>query len=232
MPFPSQAELLLQVLQGPSLVKGDRGEIVALLLFLEARDVVVRSTKERNVKLLDFFQVLLGPAGWSSAKTNDCLEEDGDKSGGGAEDKDKDGDDRDDDYDDDDGQEYFPKNLAGNCKNNFENILEGLPTRLHDLKYNTALKNVFPRAEVHFNHFIRIEDDDMISQEILCAVIVRGAAILCKCKKLQIGVDVVIPFVIDAIKPVRPHNVSAILCRRLRTMTTLPRLCSDLFSPT
>jgi hypothetical protein len=54
---------LLKELEGPGLDKGDRGELICLVLLILARDIVAQRTDKAAISLLDFIQALLAP-GW------------------------------------------------------------------------------------------------------------------------------------------------------------------------
>ena len=54
-----QASELLHVLGGPSISKGDHGELICILLWLLARDQVVQEQGKRVVKVLDLMDALL-----------------------------------------------------------------------------------------------------------------------------------------------------------------------------
>ncbi|KAG6876815.1 hypothetical protein C0992_011653 [Termitomyces sp. T32_za158] len=108
----------------------------------------------------------------------------------------------------DEGQAY---ETASTDEPRFQHVLDGYPRRVRHDKDNISLKDCFQHAKLHFNHFIRIEDASSMNRNFLHMVIARSAAILCQTD--QNGVHVVIPFVIDARKPVGPDNVSAILCQ-------------------
>ena len=199
----SQADLLLQVLQGPSLHKGDRGETVALLLFLEARDAAVRLHKTRNIKLLDFLQALLCSSPPRKRGVDIGLNGDGGDDGD---------DDVNDDGDDDEDTEYTDEEEPHiNCKNEFLDIRKGFPRHLRVQNDDVLLESCFKHAEMHFNHFIRVRKQSSMNVESLYKLVGRGAAILCPVN--QVAVDVIIPFVINAKQPVGPTNVSAILCQ-------------------
>lgn len=55
----NQAEKLLDVLGGPSICKGDRGEFICILLWLMARDAIVQGSEKRVISILDLLSHLL-----------------------------------------------------------------------------------------------------------------------------------------------------------------------------
>ena len=71
------------------------------------------------------------------------------------------------------------------------------------------LREAFKDASIWFNHIIKVEDPEMIEQKYLCALIIRGAAMLSA--HLRAGVDLVVPIVFN--NSLKPQNVSAILIR-------------------
>ncbi|KAG6894259.1 hypothetical protein C0993_011954, partial [Termitomyces sp. T159_Od127] len=185
-----QARLLENVLSGPSLDKGDRGEMVSLLLFILARDSIVKDG--RNMKLTSFLSALL-QSGGPSTTVND----------------------------DQEGRYTSAVHLS--------NVLEGRPMFLRDSDKDVSLQDCFKHSEVHFNHFIRVEHASAMNRNTLYGLIARGAAILCR--ENQPGVDVVIPFVFDARKPVGPDNVSVILCQVRNAFHCTTKVVGYLFEP-
>lgn len=72
-----------------------------------------------------------------------------------------------------------------------------------------SLEERYPNGMVWFNHFIQVEDSDVLGSNCLWTFVLRGAAI--KCKVGQEGCDFVVPVICDSTKPIGPLNVSAIL---------------------
>ena len=71
------------------------------------------------------------------------------------------------------------------------------------------MREAFKDASIWFNHIIRVSDVEMIQRKYLCALIARGAAMVCA--EGQSSVDLVIPIVFN--NSLKPQNVSAILIR-------------------
>ena len=69
------------------------------------------------------------------------------------------------------------------------------------------MREAFRDASIWFNHIIRVSDVEMIQRKYLCALIARGAAMVCA--EGQSSVDLVIPIVFN--NSLKPQNVSAIL---------------------
>jgi hypothetical protein len=72
-----------------------------------------------------------------------------------------------------------------------------------------SLQDRYPNARVWFNHFIEVQDSDVISTEYLWRYLLRGAALVCR--KSQEGIDILIPFLLDAEEPIGPSNISVVL---------------------
>ncbi|KAG6899097.1 hypothetical protein C0993_000921 [Termitomyces sp. T159_Od127] len=185
-----QVGLLRTVLSDSPLDKGDRDMMVSQLLFVLARDAIVRDGL--NMKLASFLNALLQSGSPSTTVTEDR-----------------------------EGRYASAAHLS--------NILEGHPMFLRNSDEDVSLQCCFEHSEVHFNHFIRIEHASAMNRNTLYGLIARGAAILCR--ENQPGVDVVIPFVFDARKPVGPDNVSVILCKVRNTLQYTTRVEGYLFEP-
>ncbi|KAF8918532.1 hypothetical protein CPB85DRAFT_1430237 [Mucidula mucida] len=69
------------------------------------------------------------------------------------------------------------------------------------------LEEAFKDGKIWFNHFVRIDDYDVINQEFLWRLISRGAAVICATNKLAI--DLLIPVVIGDV--LAKENVTAVL---------------------
>ncbi|KAG6898934.1 hypothetical protein C0993_002574 [Termitomyces sp. T159_Od127] len=186
--FSLDQAYLLKVLSGPSLDKGDGGEVISLLLFILARDAIVKDGL--NMKLSSFLNALLQSGGPSTTVTE------------------------------------YPEGRYASAAH-LSNILEGHPMFLRNSDKNVSLQRCFEHSEVHFNHFIRIEHASAMNRNTLYGLIARGAAILC-CEN-QPGVDVIIPFVFDARKPVGPDNVSVILCQVRNAFQYTTKVVGHLF---
>ncbi|EPQ51580.1 hypothetical protein GLOTRDRAFT_140973 [Gloeophyllum trabeum ATCC 11539] len=87
------------------------------------------------------------------------------------------------------------------------NIGDALPSTSRQdecLDFSTTFKD----ARMAFNHFVKVQDYDVINVQYLWRLVLRRAAILCADNHR--GVDIVIPFVFkDA--PIEAQNISAIL---------------------
>ncbi|KAF8806799.1 hypothetical protein BYT27DRAFT_6608899 [Phlegmacium glaucopus] len=89
----------------------------------------------------------------------------------------------------------------------------------------------FNESKVYFNHFIKINDPNVINRDFLWRLIARGAAV--RCANCQRGVDIVIPFMYCAGKLSR-INVSAIFIqvKNDAAFTTKPNfILFDLMNP-
>lgn len=70
----------------------------------------------------------------------------------------------------------------------------------------TVLSDYFANAYVNFTHFVKVDDDKMITAKFLAMCMTRNFAILCADQ--QLGVDLVIPISMDGI--VRASSMSAL----------------------
>ncbi|KAA1476428.1 hypothetical protein DENSPDRAFT_510994 [Dentipellis sp. KUC8613] len=103
------------------------------------------------------------------------------------------------------------------CVEDFLRELVNKDSRLLAAQYPTMHRNpedrtrplneAFRDAAVWFNHFVKVDDVDLISQEFLWTFLARGAAVLCPHN--QRSVDIVIPVLFH--NALRRENVSAIL---------------------
>ncbi|KAF8875860.1 hypothetical protein CPB84DRAFT_1796248 [Gymnopilus junonius] len=69
------------------------------------------------------------------------------------------------------------------------------------------LEDAFARGHIWFNHFIKINDYNMVNRQYLWSLMSRGAAIICP--NNQRNVDIVIPILFD--NHLKPESISAIL---------------------
>ncbi|CAA7265136.1 unnamed protein product [Cyclocybe aegerita] len=69
------------------------------------------------------------------------------------------------------------------------------------------LEDAFNDCYIWFNHFVKVEDHDVINQQYLWRLLSRGAAVVCAVN--QAGVDIVVPFLRG--KALLEKKVSAIL---------------------
>ncbi|KAF8917645.1 hypothetical protein CPB85DRAFT_1285026 [Mucidula mucida] len=70
-----------------------------------------------------------------------------------------------------------------------------------------SLEDTFEDGKIWFNHFVRVDDYDVINQEFLWRLISRGAAVICATN--QRGIDLLIPILIGDV--LRKESVTAIL---------------------
>ncbi len=70
-----------------------------------------------------------------------------------------------------------------------------------------SLEDTFKDGNIWFNHFIRVNDYNVINQEFLWRLISRGAAVICATN--QRGIDLLIPILIGDV--LRKESVTAIL---------------------
>jgi len=85
----------------------------------------------------------------------------------------------------------------------------------------------FKNAKMHFNHFIKVHQFDVIGRRYLSAFLARGAAILCA--NCQAGIDILIPFVHDEDVPLKDTNIGFILVQVKNNMAVTANLSDDLF---
>ncbi|KAF9507889.1 hypothetical protein BS47DRAFT_1488645 [Hydnum rufescens UP504] len=131
------AEALSRHLGISGLDKGNRGELIAMLLLTLAYDSL--GSAERAVPIIEFLQGLI------------------------------------------------PTALG-------DSVLGSLPFQWQsEDDKNQQLKDAFSGAVIWFNHFVKVHDYQVLRRRYLCALMTRGAAILCA--DGQVGVDLVIPFI-------------------------------------
>ncbi|KAH8103417.1 hypothetical protein BXZ70DRAFT_925519 [Cristinia sonorae] len=70
------------------------------------------------------------------------------------------------------------------------------------------LKDAFATGKIWFNHFIKVADFSVVTQDFLWGYLVRGAAIICANNML--AVDIIIPVLINS-DMLSPRNVTCIL---------------------
>ncbi|THH29212.1 hypothetical protein EUX98_g4958 [Antrodiella citrinella] len=69
------------------------------------------------------------------------------------------------------------------------------------------LESAFAEAFIYFNHFLNVEDYEVINQEHLWCIMTRGAAVVCP-NDCQCGVDLPIPVLMDV--HLKKENMTAI----------------------
>ncbi|TFY74196.1 hypothetical protein EWM64_g9816 [Hericium alpestre] len=148
------ATALQNHLVSSNLSVGERGELIATLILLLARDAAVSHVQDsRIVSVLGFLAALFHP----------------------------------DDY---------------------ETICEAHPARSTHGEANKSLKDSFANAKMWFNHFIKVNDFEVVNQEYLWRLIVRGAAVVCA--NNMRGFDIILPILYWDSK-LCAWNVTAIL---------------------
>ena len=89
-----------------------------------------------------------------------------------------------------------------------DNLLNLKPRCARDTTLkDVTLRDAFSGARIWFNHIVKVRDFAMVRRENLCALVARGAAMLCADN--QKAVDLLIPIVFNGY--LKPENVSAIL---------------------
>ncbi|KAF8892397.1 hypothetical protein CPB85DRAFT_245436 [Mucidula mucida] len=88
-----------------------------------------------------------------------------------------------------------------------EELVAQPPTSYHDSDAAfESLEAAFKDGKIWFNHFVHVDDYDVINQEFLWRLISRGAAVICATNELAI--DLVVPVVIGDV--LAKENVTAI----------------------
>ncbi|PBK71265.1 hypothetical protein ARMSODRAFT_1003086 [Armillaria solidipes] len=88
-----------------------------------------------------------------------------------------------------------------------EDISDMLPSRVARTHEPRSFKDVFSRANMHFNHCVKRHDAGMLTRSMLLGFIARGAAIV-----HQPAVDMIVPFLFYDLKLVK-WNVGFILAK-------------------
>ncbi|KAM6495554.1 hypothetical protein JOM56_008260 [Amanita muscaria] len=130
--------VLLDELQRPGLDKGDRGELICLVLLLIARDVAVQEKRSAVIDVRFFMEKLLASQ-WSTTVSNA---------------------------------------RPARCCTNTED--------------QRPFFEAFEKSKMYFNHFIKVNDYQVINRAFLWRLIARGAAVLCVDN--QGAMDVLLPF--------------------------------------
>ncbi|KIL68319.1 hypothetical protein M378DRAFT_158863 [Amanita muscaria Koide BX008] len=130
--------VLLDELQRPGLDKGDRGELICLVLLLIARDVAVQEKRSAVIDVRFFMEKLLASQ-WSTTVSNA---------------------------------------RPARCCTNTED--------------QRPFSEAFEKSKMYFNHFIKVNDYQVINRAFLWRLIARGAAVLCVDN--QGAIDVLLPF--------------------------------------
>ncbi|KAG6849390.1 hypothetical protein H0H93_008836 [Arthromyces matolae] len=116
----------------------------------------------------------------------------------------------------------YPRNGIHSSKNRsiplplFFKTLLGIPNLDASLPVNVAegdegapFGEAFKDSRIHFNHFIKVTDFDVINRDFLWKIASRGAGILCADR--QLGIDAILVAVRDHKKPLGPDNIVVIL---------------------
>ncbi|KAF8815386.1 hypothetical protein BYT27DRAFT_7333931 [Phlegmacium glaucopus] len=193
---------LLQQLEKPGLNKGDRGELIAELLLILASDAAYHK------------KARLTPRPNTRGQRNQSvtkIEIEPTTSRAVS-------------------LESFIKELL--AKEQHDQILNVKPAKSRTpTEGKQSFGVTFNESKVYFNHFIKINDPNVIKRDSLWKLIARGAAVLCA--NGQRGVDIVIPFMYCA-KKLSKTNVSAIFIqvKNDATFTTKPNvILFDLMNP-
>ncbi|THH14611.1 hypothetical protein EW146_g5736 [Bondarzewia mesenterica] len=72
-----------------------------------------------------------------------------------------------------------------------------------------ALKDAFADTQMHFNHFIKVHDRELLTRERLVFFASRGAGVLCA--NSQAGIDAFLPFTYRDNGRLKPENMGVIL---------------------
>ncbi|KAI0316923.1 hypothetical protein OF83DRAFT_1124096 [Amylostereum chailletii] len=89
-------------------------------------------------------------------------------------------------------------------------VLDNLPARYAEDQVDDRdkpLRDAFQEGYIWFNHFVKVHDLDVLSEEYLVRLIVRGAAAICA--NNQRGADIIIPVLFGTV--LHPDSVSAII---------------------
>ncbi|KAG5221481.1 hypothetical protein IMY05_C4393000400 [Salix suchowensis] len=104
-----------------------------------------------------------------------------------------------------------------------------LATRKSQGRSLSTMTQEFPKAMMHFNHFIRPHQQKIIHRDMLLLLMARGAGVLCAPNTRKI--DIILPFLVDG-DTIKPTNVGAILCQvkndKSYTDTPEPELFKDM----
>ena len=100
----------------------------------------------------------------------------------------------------------FLEALLGESK--FKACADSFPRAYHKPEHaTTPLREAFGDAFIYFNHFIKVQSYDVVTQEYLLLAISRGAAIICA--DGHVGIDIIVPVLIGTV--LEKQHVTAIL---------------------
>ncbi|KAG6819007.1 hypothetical protein H0H93_016449 [Arthromyces matolae] len=98
----------------------------------------------------------------------------------------------------------FFKTLLG-----IPNLDATLPVNVADGDEGAAFGEAFKDSRIHFNHFVKVTDSEVINRDFLWMIASRGAGILCADR--QLGINAILVAVLDHKKPLGPDNIVIIL---------------------
>lgn len=146
---------LLWLLRGPLENKGDRGELVALILLLLARDDVIAKKNEAMLQKECILPSYLS-----------------------------------------DESDQYPRHLGEPSLCDWNRVLS-VPEFLHALfgelgGVRADIDTLFKDTRMHFNHFVKVHEQELLRSQYLAGLLMRGAAVLCVDRPMP--VDAAIPF--------------------------------------
>lgn len=104
-------------------------------------------------------------------------------------------------------------------------VCDMLPTTCRTTSDEKALEKTFADSFIYFNHFLKVEDYAVISQDHLWYIMSRGAAVICK--NNQRGIDLLIPMVMG--RTLQPKTMTAILVQVKNDLSFQTRPSVSLF---
>lgn len=106
------------------------------------------------------------------------------------------------------------------------NILKSFPAKAHTEAHRLPFQDQFGDSWMHFNHFVKVHDYEVINQDFLWRCLVRGAAIVCA--NNQRGFDLILPYCFRG-KSISRENTSAFLIQVKNDKTYGTSIHSSLF---
>ena len=105
-------------------------------------------------------------------------------------------------------------------------ILNTLPAKAHTETHCLPFQDQFGDSWMHFNHFVKVYDYEVINQDFLWRCLVRGAAIVCA--NNQRGFDLILPYCFRG-KSISRENTSAFLIQVKNDKTYRTSIHNSLF---
>ncbi|KAG6834290.1 hypothetical protein H0H93_010649, partial [Arthromyces matolae] len=108
-----------------------------------------------------------------------------------------------------------------------ENLEKALPVNVVDGGKVVPFGEAFEHSRIHFNHFIKATDYDVINRKYLWKIASRAAGIVCA--RNQLGVDAILVGVLDHRKPLGPDNIVILLFQMKNNVKMKARYKGRLF---